>query len=123
MVAGYGAELNAFAYFPSPPERAEFLPLLVDPIQELDNATPSVQSDYRTFVPTTGCSTPVPRLGTLILAGTTRLDFSLRIGATGSHVPRKSQMQSHAAFMPDAVRTVIRAPPDSCSSRIGLPLR
>src|SRR5580692_1260910 len=64
--------------------------------QELNNATPSVQSDYRTFLPTTGCSAPVPHFGTLILAGTTRLDFSLCIRATGSHVPRKSQMQSHA---------------------------
>src|SRR5229473_1090338 len=36
---------NGFALF------TRFLPLLVDPIQELNNATPSVQSDYRTFVP------------------------------------------------------------------------
>src|SRR6266852_2775013 len=87
-----------------------FLPLLVDLVQELNNATPSVQFDYRTFVPTTGCSAPVPRFGTLILVRTAHLDFSLRIGATGSHVPRKSQMRSHAAFMPDAVRTAIRGP-------------
>jgi hypothetical protein len=87
-----------------------FLPLLVDLAPELDNATPSVQSDYRTFVPTMGCPAPVPRVGTLALAGATRLDFFLSIGATGSHVPRKGQMQSHAAFMPDAVRTAIRTP-------------
>ena len=87
-----------------------FLPLLVDLAPELDNATPSVQSDYRTFVPTMGCPAPVPRVGTLALAGSTRLDFSLSIEATGSHVPRKSQMQSHAAFMPDAVRPAIRTP-------------
>src|SRR6516225_3421685 len=34
----------------------------------------------------------------VLFAGTARLDFSLGIGATGSHVPRKSQMQSHAAL-------------------------
>src|SRR5215469_3915774 len=84
------------------------LPLLVGLVPEPDNATPSVQFDYRTFRPTMGCSAPVPRLGTLILTGTTRLDFFLRIGATGSHVPRKSQMQSHATFMPDVIRTAAR---------------
>jgi len=83
---------NGFALF------TWLLPLLVGLVPEPDNATPSVQSDYRTFDPTTGCSAPVPRFGTLILAGTARLDFSLGIGATGSHVPRKSQMQSHAAL-------------------------
>jgi len=78
---------------------------------ELNNATPSLQFHYRTFITTTGCSAPVPRIGTLILAGTTYLDFSLRIGATGSHVPHKSLSCSHAAFMPDAVWAVIRPPP------------
>src|SRR5271166_4460965 len=75
-----------------------FLPSLVDPAQELNNATPSVQSHYRTFSPNTGRSAPVPRFGTLILMGTAHLDVSLRIEATGSHVPRESQMWSHAAF-------------------------
>ncbi len=42
-----------------------------------------------------------------------RLRFSLRIGATGSHVPHKSQDRVLAAFMPDAARTVNRCPPDS----------
>src|SRR5208337_3605412 len=69
---------------------------------ELNNATPSLQPYYRTFITTTGCSAPVPRIGTLILAGTACLDFSLRIGATGSRVPHRSLDQSHAAFMPDA---------------------
>src|SRR6476619_4005424 len=87
------------------------LPSLVDPRPELNNATPSVQLHYRAFFPTTDRSVPVPRFGTLILMGTPHLDFSLRIGATGSHVPRKSQVQSHAAFMPDAVRAAIRPPP------------
>jgi hypothetical protein len=34
----------------------------------LNNAAPSVQSHYRTFNPTTGCSAPVPRIGTLALS-------------------------------------------------------
>ena len=88
-----------------------FLPPLVDPKQELNNAAPSVQLHYRAFTPTTGCSAPVPRLGTLVLTGASRLDFSLRIGATGSHVPRKSLVHSHAASMPDAVWAEIRTPP------------
>src|SRR6516225_1687793 len=83
----------------------------VDPRPELNNAAPSLQLDYRAFITTTGCPAPVPRLGTLILMGTTHLDFSLRIGATGSRVPCKSPVQSHAAFMPDAVWAEIRTPP------------
>ena len=70
-----------------------FLPSPVDPRPELNNATPSVRPHYRALYPTTGCSAPVPRLGTLILMGTTHLDFSLRIGATGPHVPCKSPCQ------------------------------
>jgi hypothetical protein len=41
--------------------------LLVDLRIKLNNAAPSVQFYYRTFLPTTGCSAPVPRIGTLIL--------------------------------------------------------
>ena len=85
--------------------------MLVVSISELNNAAPSVQPHYRAFVPTTGRSAPVPRFGTLILAGASRLDVSLGIGATGSHVPCKSPVQSHATFMPDAVWAEIRTPP------------
>jgi len=46
----------------------------------------------------------VPRIGTLGLAGIARLAVSLRIGTTGSPVPRKSLIQVHAAFKPDAAR-------------------
>ena len=45
------------------------LPFLVDLKIKPDNAAPSVQFHYRTFLPTTGCSAPVPRIGTLILVG------------------------------------------------------
>src|ERR1700688_483242 len=58
-----------------------FLPLLVDPWPELNNATPLVQLHYRALSPNTGCSAPALRFGTLILMGTSHLDFSLRIGA------------------------------------------
>jgi len=38
------------------------------------------------------------------------------IGATGSHVPRKSPDQARAAYMPDAIWAVNRLPPDSSRS-------
>jgi hypothetical protein len=59
-----------------------------------------------------GYSESVPRIGTLILVGSSHLDFSLPIGATASHVPYGSPKQGHAAFMPGAVRAVSRFPPD-----------
>ena len=64
------------------------------------------------FSATTGQSVPVPCFGTLILAGP-RLDFSLDIKATGSHVPCKSPCQFHATFIPDATQTVCKSPLDS----------
>jgi hypothetical protein len=69
-----------------------------------DTAAPSVQPHYRAFLPTTDCSVPVPRIGTLALAGISRLSFSLNIGATGSRVPQKSLIRVHAASKPDAAR-------------------
>src|SRR6516164_613922 len=78
------------------------LPLPVALWPEQNNATPSLQPHYRTFITTTGCSAPVPRIGTLTLIGSTYLDFSLSIGATGSRVPHRSLVQGHAAFTPDA---------------------
>lgn len=41
------------------------------------------------------------------------LSRSLRIGATGSHVPHQRLDQVHAAFMPEAAWPVHRSPPDS----------
>jgi hypothetical protein len=49
-----------------------------------DDVAPSVQSHYRTFLPTASDSAPVPRIGTLALAESIRLSFSLCIGTTGS---------------------------------------
>ena len=87
------------------------LPSPVDLTPELNNATPSLQPHYRAFTTTTGCSAPVPRIGTLILIGSAYLDFSLSIGATGSRVPHRSLVQSHAASMPDAAWAEIRPSP------------
>ena len=44
-----------------------FLLSPVDQWPRLNNAAPLVQSHYRTFIPTTGCSAPVLRIGTLAL--------------------------------------------------------
>src|ERR1700757_4868864 len=71
------------------------LPLPVALWPEQNNATPSLQPHYRTFITTTGCSAPVPRIATLTLIGSTYLDFSLSIGATGSRVPHRSLVQGH----------------------------
>lgn len=75
-----------------------------------DDDAPSVRSLYRTFFPTMSDSVPVPRLGTLALAGAARLRVSLCIGATGSSVPHPRLNQGHAAFMPDASGAVHRSP-------------
>src|ERR1700704_4235673 len=40
----------------------------VGPWPRLNNAAPSVQPHYRAFIPTTSCSAPVLRFGTLVLA-------------------------------------------------------
>ena len=41
-----------------------------------------------------------------------RLDFSLHIGTTGSHVPYKSLIRLRAAYMPDVARAVFRTAPE-----------
>src|SRR5882672_6680190 len=83
----------------------------VGPWPRLNNAAPSVQPHYRAFIPTTGHSAPVLRIGTLVLAVLAAWDFSLGIGATGSHVPYKSQVELRAAYMPDAARAGSGLPP------------
>jgi len=77
-----------------------------------DTAVPSVQPHYRAFIPTTDCSVPVPRIGTLALAGASRLSFFLRIGATGFRVPQKSLIRVHAASKPDATRAGLQNSPE-----------
>src|SRR5215216_1888664 len=56
------------------------LPSPVGPWSRLNNAAPLVQLHYRAFVPTTCCSVPVPRIGTLILTVCAACDLSLCIG-------------------------------------------
>src|SRR3954452_19314984 len=46
----------------------ELLPLPVGSGSRRNTAAPLVQFHYRTFLPPTSCSAPVPRIGTLILA-------------------------------------------------------
>src|SRR5229473_3452059 len=48
---------------------------------QLNNAAPSLQPHYRAFIATMGCSVPVPRIGTLILAVLAACDLSLCSGA------------------------------------------
>ena len=43
--------------------------------------------------------------------GVRRLDVSLGIGATGSHVPYESLVELRAAYMPDAARAGFRVLP------------
>jgi len=45
--------------------------------------------------------------------GANHLNFSLIIGTTGSHVPRKSLEQRHAIYTPDTTQPVDRLPLDS----------
>ena len=44
--------------------------------------------------------------------GVRRLDVSLGIGTTGSHVPYKSLIRLRAAYMPDAARAAFRLAPE-----------
>ena len=86
------------------------LPLPVGPILKLDSAAPLLH-------PITGPSSlvraapPLCPASVLSSSWVLHLDFSLIIGATGSHVPHKSLDQVRAAFMPDAARAVSRFSP------------
>jgi hypothetical protein len=53
----------------------------VGPQLRLNNAAPSVRLHYSAFIPTTSCSVPELRIGTLVLADFAACDFSLAIGA------------------------------------------
>ena len=78
----------------------------------LNNAAPSLQPHYRAFITTTGCSVPVLRIGTLILAVLAACDSLPLHRSTGSHVPYKSLVELRAAYMPDAARAVFRTSPE-----------
>ena len=53
----------------------------------------------------------VATIGTLVLTVFGHLDFSLRVGTTGSRVPYKSLFRLHAAYMQDVARAVFRTAP------------
>jgi hypothetical protein len=99
---------NGFALF------KQLLPSLVGHLPRLNTTAPLVQRHYNAFIPTMGCSAPVPRLGTQSLTGIARSTRSLRIGTTGSHVPYKSLIQSHAAFEPDAAKAGLQVSALAC---------
>jgi hypothetical protein len=97
------------------------LPSPVGRLPQQDTAAPSVQSHYRTFTPTTGCSAPVPRIGTLTLVGASHSSFSLDIGTTGSRVPQQSLVRIHAASKPDADRAGLQGSARTCPGGHYLP--
>ena len=88
------------------------LPLPVGPGAWLNNAAPSVQPHYRAFVPTTSCSAPVPRIGTLVLADLAAWTPPFTSGRQVLNVPYKSLIRLRAAYMPDAARAAFRPTPE-----------
>src|SRR5208282_6682563 len=63
----------------------------------LNNAAPSLQPHYRTFITTTGCSVPVLRIGTLALAVGAACGLSLHaIGVTEPRFSRSIRKPSRA---------------------------
>jgi len=81
---------------------AWLLPSLVDQKVKPDDPTPSLHPHYRDFNATMSWSVPVPCIGTLTLMGSSHLSVSLNIRTTGSHVPQRSLIQSHATSTPEA---------------------
>ena len=74
------------------------LPLPVGPWSRLNNAGPSVQLHYRAFVPTTSCSAPVLRVGTLALAVGAACGLSLHaVGVTEHRFSRSVRQPGRAS--------------------------
>src|SRR5664280_3405188 len=69
---------------------------------------PFARLAFTSFLATTGCSAPVPRIATCTLTETFGLSSLLFIGATDSHVPHQSLIRTHAAFMPSVAQPVDR---------------
>ena len=92
----------------------------VDRQADPDDPSPSLRPHYRASALLRDSPPPCPAtvlrpsrcwpLGDLPLAA--GLPGRRSIGATGSHVPRKSPGQARAAYMPDAIWAVSRLPPD-----------
>jgi hypothetical protein len=64
----YGSRCSAIGTSNGSASSTRLLPFPVGPWPRLNNAAPSVQPHYRAFLPTTSCSAPVLRIGTLTLA-------------------------------------------------------
>ena len=95
--------------------------LAVDHFPKLDNTAPSLHRHYRSFITNTGCSAPVLRIGTFLLAGLPLGIFPSH-RRTGSQVPNRSLCHVHAASMPATIWTVSRFPPDSSRANDFLPV-
>ena len=90
--------------------------------QNLDNTAPSLHFHYRNFITTTGCSAPVTRIGTFVLAGPPLGVFPFRHRATGSQVLSRSLCHVHASSVPATAWTVNRFPPDLSRASDSLPV-
>jgi protein gp37 len=91
------------------------LPFPVGQWPRLNNAAPSLQSHYRAFDTTTGCSAPAPRFGTLTLAVGAACGLSLHVvgrdEAQGLTFHRKAWSSfAPPTYMPDSGS--IRASPE-----------
>src|SRR5262245_40203168 len=74
------------------------LPFPVGQWPRLNNAAPSLQPHYRTFITTTGCSAPVLRIGTLALAVGAACSLSLHaVGVTERRFSRSIQKPGRAS--------------------------
>jgi hypothetical protein len=91
------------------PQAASASPTAAPP-KGLNNAAPSVRLHYRA-AELLRCYSPAPVPIGIRPSGDLPLESSLRIRATGSHVPYKSPVQNHAASMPDAIWAEIRTHP------------
>src|SRR5260363_15472 len=76
------------------------------------NATPSLHGQYSRFLTTTGCSVPVPCIGTLILKISVFCVSPLASRRLVPAVPYKSLHQTHATYTPDTTCSVTELPAD-----------
>ncbi len=76
-----------------------------------DDLPPSLQLDYRAFIPTTRQSAPLRRIGTFGLAVVAACAFSLGIAGQVLTFRTKSLVELRAPYMPDAVQAAFRSAP------------
>src|SRR6266478_6037628 len=96
------------------------LPFPVGQWPRPNNAAPSLQPHYRTFLATTGCSAPALRIGTLALAVGAACGFSLHAFGVTEHrfsrsvrKPGRASRRLHAGCRSDS----LRHPPSSSRSK------